>query len=139
MIWVVAMALWVCLAAGLYLSLSRDLFRIALGLALVGAGVNLALLASGRLGSDQPAVIVEGESVLGVASNPLPQALVLTAIVIGFALLCWSFVLLFGLIRQTRSDDALTLREAEPPSGSEVKPPLPQPAHEPDWPSEPER
>lgn len=104
MIWVVAMALWVCLAAGLYLSLSRDLFRIALGLALVGAGVNLALLASGRLGSDQPAVIVEGESVLGVASNPLPQALVLTAIVIAFGMTALLVLLALGAYLSSGND-----------------------------------
>jgi multicomponent Na+:H+ antiporter subunit C len=136
MIWAVAAAVWVSVAAGLYLCLSRDVFRIALGLAVLGAGVNLALLASGRLGSVGPAVVPLGETALAGASNPLPQALVLTAIVIGFALLCWSFVLVLRLIRDADTDDALALREAEPEHGAEVKPPLPHAGHEPEWPPE---
>jgi len=136
MIWAVAFAIWVSLAAGIYLCLSRDVFRIALGLAVLGAGVNLALLASGRFGSMAPAVVPMGETLLVEASNPLPQALVLTAIVIGFALVCWSFVLVLGLIRHGNTDDAETLREAEPATGADVKPPLPEPDHEPAWPPE---
>ena len=136
MIWAVALAVWASLAAGLYLCLSRDVFRIALGLAVLGAGVNLALLAGGRLGPVGPAVVPVGETALVGASNPVPQALVLTAIVIGFALLCWSFVLVLRLIRDADTDDALTLREAEPEHGSEVKPPLPRAGQEPEWPPE---
>jgi multicomponent Na+:H+ antiporter subunit C len=88
MIWAVACALWITLAAGLYLALSRDVLRCVVGLALLGSAVNLLLLAAGRLGSAQPAVVELGERVLQAAANPLPQALVLTAIVIGFALIC---------------------------------------------------
>lgn len=85
MIWAVACALWITLAAGLYLALSRDVLRCVVGLALLGSAINLLLLAAGRLGSAQPAVIEAGARVLQDAANPLPQALVLTAIVIGFA------------------------------------------------------
>ena len=85
MIWAVAFALWITLTAGLYLALSRDVLRCVVGLALLGSAVNLLLLAAGRLGSAQPAVIEAGGRVLQEAANPLPQALVLTAIVIGFA------------------------------------------------------
>ncbi len=136
MIWAVAAALWVSLASGVYLCLSRDVFRVALGLAVVGAGVNLALLASGRLGSVQPAVVPKGQPFLELASNPLPQALVLTAIVIGFALVCFSLALVLGLIRDAGTDDALELRAAEPVPGNDIKPPATDPAHEPEWPPE---
>ena len=85
MIWAVAFALWITLTAGLYLALSRDVLRCVVGLALLGSAVNLLLLAAGRLGSAQPAVIEAGGRVLQEAANQLPQALVLTAIVIGFA------------------------------------------------------
>ncbi|MCC5861262.1 MAG: NADH-quinone oxidoreductase subunit K [Gammaproteobacteria bacterium] len=136
MIWAVAAAVWITLASGVYLCLSRDVFRVALGLAVVGAGVNLALLASGRLGAGLPAVVPKGEQLLVGASNPLPQALVLTAIVIGFALVCFSLALVLGLIRDAGTDDALELRAAEPVPGDEVKPPQTDPAHAPDWPPE---
>ena len=86
MIWAVAFALWITLTAGLYLALSRDVLRCVVGLALLGSAVNLLLLAAGRLGSAQPAVIEAGGRVLQEAANPLPQALVLTAIVISFGM-----------------------------------------------------
>ena len=93
MIWAVAFALWITLTAGLYLALSRDVLRCVVGLALLGSAVNLLLLAAGRLGSAQPAVIEAGGRVLQEAANPLPQALVLTAIVIAFAMTAVSIVI----------------------------------------------
>jgi len=135
MIWVFAFAIWVTITAGIYLSMSRDLLRIVLGLALLGGGVNLLVFASGRLGSPEPAVVPMGERVLAAtAANPLPQALVLTAIVIGFALLCFSLVLVMRLINDARTDDVLALRLAEPPPTDAVKPALPMPGCDPEYP-----
>jgi len=131
-----ALTVWVTLSAGLYLALSRDLLRCVFGLAMLGGGANLLLLASGRLLSPQPAVVAAGEQALAAASNPLPQALVLTAIVIGFGLLCFSLVLLLRLIPAAGTDDVQALRQAEPPSPDPVKPALPQPGCEPPWPPE---
>lgn len=124
MTWAVAFALWITLAAGLYLALSRDVLRCVVGLALLGNAVNLLLLAAGRLGPAQPAVIELGGQVLQGAANPLPQALVLTAIVIGFALMCFALVLVMQLVRRVGTDDALALRLAEPVPTDPVKPPL---------------
>jgi multicomponent Na+:H+ antiporter subunit C len=122
-IWVVALALWVVLAAGLYLALSRDVLRCVVGLALLGNAVNLVLLAAGRLDSTQPAVIEVGRQTLQHAANPLPQALVLTAIVIGFALMCFALVLVMQIVRRVGTDDALALRLVEPEPIDTVKPP----------------
>ncbi len=124
MIWAVALALGVVVAAGTYLALSRDLLRCLIGLALLGNGINLLLFASGRLGSNAPPVIRASESLLEAAANPLPQALTLTAIVISFALLCFSLVLAVRIVRLTGSDDIHQLRAAEPPSADAVKPAL---------------
>lgn len=109
MIWLIAATVWVTVAAGVLLVQSRDIFRCVLGLAVLGSGANLAVLASGRIGSHQPPIVPAGESVLGMSANPLPQALVLTAIVIGFALLCFSLVLALRLIQDSGTDDALAL------------------------------
>ncbi len=68
-------------ALGTYLILQRKLSRIIIGLGLLTHGANLLLLGSGRRGS--PPVIGTGE--VGSFSDPLPQALALTAIVITFA------------------------------------------------------
>jgi multicomponent Na+:H+ antiporter subunit C len=71
---------------GLYMVLSRHLVRMILGLSLLTTAVNLALFQAGRIRSALPPIIPENAERLGDSADPVPQALVLTAIVIGFAL-----------------------------------------------------
>ena len=71
---------------GLYMVLSRQLVRLLLGLSVLTTAVNLMLFLAGRIRSVQPPLIPEGTDRLQESADPLPQALVLTAIVIGFAL-----------------------------------------------------
>lgn len=71
---------------GLYLVLSRHLVRLLLGLSLLTTAVNLVLFQAGRIRSTQPPLIPQGAVRLQGSADPVPQALVLTAIVIGFAL-----------------------------------------------------
>ena len=125
MIWWLALAIWACLSAGLYLALSRDLFRLVLGLAVLSSGANLLLYAAGRIYTATPAVIPVGEATLTAGANPLPQALVLTAIVIGFSFICFCLVLLLRLVQSLRSDDMKTYRDAEPVPTDPIKPPYP--------------
>ncbi len=124
MIGAIALAVWATVTAGIYLMLSRDVLRCVLGLAVLGSGVNLLLFASGRLTSGQPPVVPSSALVLGEAANPLPQALVLTAIVIGFALVCFALALVLLLTQRAQSDDVLTFRYAEPPHTHPLEPPL---------------
>jgi multicomponent Na+:H+ antiporter subunit C len=112
-------------SAGVYLALSRDLFRCIVGLAVLGSAVNLVVFAAGRFGPLQPAIIPAGAANLAEdAANPLPQALVLTAIVISFALLCFSLALGARIRQQSGIDDTNQLNAAEPPATDPVKPPL---------------
>jgi multicomponent Na+:H+ antiporter subunit C len=122
MIWAVAIALGIVIAAGTYLALSRDVFRCLIGLALIGSGINLLVFTAGRLVTQVPPIIGAAEQQLGAAANPLPQALVLTAIVISFALLCFSLVLAVRLIAAAGTDDVTQLRAAEPPPTDAYKP-----------------
>lgn len=122
MIWIFALVMGIGVAAGIYLALSRDLFRMVIGLSVIGAALNLLVFASGRLDSAAPPIVVAGTQVLANAANPLPQALVLTAIVIGFALLCFSLVLVVRLMRAADTDDAHRLRAAEPRNDDDIKP-----------------
>ncbi len=131
MIWTLALTVFVSVGAGVYLVLSRDLFRCVLGLSVLGAAANLVLLASGRIASPHPAVVPIGQQALGEAANALPQALVLTAIVIGFALLCFALVLALRLIQLSGSDDAEQLRYAEPLPTDPLKPPVTEAALDP--------
>ena len=130
MTWVVAIALGIVIAAGTYLALSRNLLRCLIGLALVGNGVNLLVFAAGRLRLPIPPIIAAGEQVLGAAANPLPQALVLTAIVISFVLLCFSLVLALKLHQNAGAAiaaDIDRLRASEPPSQSADQPAIEEP------------
>lgn len=70
----------------IYMILSRNIIRVLLGLSLMTTAVNLALFQTGRNRSVQPPLIPEGAESLAGAADPVPQALILTAIVIGMAL-----------------------------------------------------
>ena len=73
---------WVT-ACGIYLLLRGRTFPVVLGLTLVGYAVNVFIFATGRLAVGAPAILRAGDT--APVADPLPQALVLTAIVIGFA------------------------------------------------------
>jgi len=137
MIWAIAITIWITVLVGARLALSRDLLRCVLGLSILASGVNLVLFSSGRVSSPLPAVVIAGESVLGPSANPVPQALVLTAIVIGFALVCFSLVLVLRLIREAESDDTLDLRFAEPKPRHSLEPMATDAAMEPVHPNDP--
>ncbi|MGY6518404.1 MAG: sodium:proton antiporter [Lysobacteraceae bacterium] len=122
MSWLLATAIGAILAAGIFLALSRSILRVVIGVSLVGAAANLMLFSAGRVGQGTPPVIEQGLEALVDGSNPLPQALVLTAIVIGFALTCFSLVLALSVKQQTGESDTDRLRDAEPPVGEDGKP-----------------
>jgi multicomponent Na+:H+ antiporter subunit C len=123
MSWVFALALFAAIAAGVFLALSRNLLRCVIGVSIIGSAINLYLFAAGRLDATAPPLVPAGtERLLEGAANPLPQALVLTAIVIGFALTCFSLVLALAIRQRTGSADTDTLRHAEPPEGADGKP-----------------
>ena len=122
MIWALALGIFATVTAGVYLALSRDLLRCVIGVSLIGAAANLVVFGAGRIGTGTPPVIPLGETVLAAAANPLPQALVLTAIVIGFALTCFSLVLVLALTSRTGIANSAALRIAEPPPAPDGKP-----------------
>jgi len=94
-------------AAALYLMLSGILVRFVFGLTLIGNAVNLLIFVAGRLEYFHPPLIAEGQTSLGVpASNALTQALILTAIVIGFAMVTFLLILLNGTYARTGTLDA---------------------------------
>lgn len=113
----VAVAAGVVASVGLYLAMSRDLLRIVIGLAMLGSAANLFVFTAGRLDHAAPPLVAAGaDGIAHAVANPLPQALVLTAIVIGFALACFSVALALALQRRTGEADAEALQFAEPPA-----------------------
>ena len=114
--WALAASVIVVAAAGLYLASSRDLVSIVVGLALLGSAINLFVFAAGRLGQAVPPFIPAGATApLAAVANPVPQALVLTAIVIGFAFACFGIALALALAARDSRADADALEQAEPP------------------------
>ena len=89
-----SLAVGVLTGCGIYLVLRARTFSVVLGLTLFSYAVNLFLFATGRLIIGKPPVIAAGLSAAAY-TDPLPQALVLTAIVIGFAMT--AFVIMLGL------------------------------------------
>lgn len=95
-----AISLGVLSACGIFLLLRARTFPVVLGLTLLSYAVNLFLFAMGRLKSGAPAVI----GAAAKATDPLPQALVLTAIVIGFAMTAFLIVLALRSLGEQGSD-----------------------------------
>lgn len=88
----VASAVGLMTAAGLYLLLRARLFPVVLGITLLTYAINLFLVATGRLASNQPDILSETQPDY---TDPLPQALVLTSIVISFGMT--ALILAIGL------------------------------------------
>jgi len=102
-------------AASIYLMLSGNLIRFIFGLVIAGNTVNLLIFIAGRLSISHPPLIPEGYDISGIPmANALPQALILTAIVIGFALLTFVFILFYRTYQTLGTVDTESMRFAEP-------------------------
>ena len=120
---VIALLVGLFIAVAAYLMLSRALVRVLLGVVVLGNAVNLLIFVSGRLTSAVPPIVPKGETTpVGYFANPLPQALILTAIVIGFSMFAFLIVLAFRAYQEMEADDTDQMRLAEPEG--EPKPPL---------------
>ncbi|MFJ6028129.1 Na(+)/H(+) antiporter subunit C [Pseudarthrobacter sp. NPDC092424] len=105
-------------ACGIYLILERSLTRVLLGLMLLANATNLLILATGGYAGLAP--LYSGDAAPGDYSDPLPQALILTSIVISFAVTAFMLGIIYRtwvLARQDEiQDDVEDLRVAETPS-----------------------
>ena len=102
-------------AVAIYLLMSRHVIRMLLGVALLGNAVNMLIFTAGRLTREVPPIIGIDEQVPGqITANPLPQALVLTAIVISFSLFAFLLVLSYRAYQALGTDDTQEMRLAEP-------------------------
>lgn len=118
-----AVTIGILVSAAAYLFLAHDLPRALIGFVLLGTAANLAILAAGRIGTMIPPLVPMGALTLSAdAGNPLPQALILTAIVIGFGLMAFALMLIvsgqavLGTVRSEDMSDAEPKSKAAPPS-----------------------
>lgn len=120
---VFTLAVAIFFAVGFYLMLSRHIIRILLGIAIFGNAVNLTIFTAGRITRLVPPIIAEKADALAAGTaNPLPQALILTAIVISFSFFAFLLVLAFRTYQELGTDDTDDMRVAEPKN--EGLPPL---------------
>ena len=101
-------------AAGVYLILRRSLFKLVIGLALLSHGANLLIFTSAGITRAQPPIVADGATSPPVPyADPLPQALILTAIVISFGVLAFTLVLFHRAYQSIGSDDPDELRVSD--------------------------
>jgi len=100
--------------AAIYLMLRRNVVRLVFGLVLLGHAANLLIFTAGGLVRGRPPIVAKGAVFppAGVA-DPIPQALVLTAIVIGFAVVSFAAVLVHRAVDRTGTDDVDEMRATE--------------------------
>ncbi|MGV3657553.1 MAG: Na+/H+ antiporter subunit C [Chitinophagaceae bacterium] len=111
---VLAIIVGLLYAAGLYLMLRRSLVKLVIGLVLLGNGVNLLIFLLGGLVRGKPPIIPESASLLGeIYADPVPQALILTAIVISFGLQSFAIVLIKRAYIVVDTDDLDKIHSTE--------------------------
>jgi multicomponent Na+:H+ antiporter subunit C len=104
----------ILVAAGAYLMMGGKTVPYLFGLTMISNAANLLIFTTGRLTFGEPPLVADGAKTVAGAANALPQALILTAIVIGFGLLVFALTLAYRsyyVLGTIRMDD---MREAEP-------------------------
>lgn len=102
---ILAIGIGVMIGSGVWLLLRPRTYQLIVGLSLISYGVNLFIFSMGRLRVNAPPVLASGTPVDPLRyTDPLPQALVLTAIVIGFATTALFLVVLLASRGLTGSD-----------------------------------
>jgi multicomponent Na+:H+ antiporter subunit C len=95
-------------ASGVYLMLRRRLAQLIIGLSLLSNGSNILILSAAGVTRGKPPLISAGVTA-GEFADPVPQSLILTAIVIGFGVLAFSLVLAQRVQQSAGSDDIDTI------------------------------
>lgn len=108
------MELWLTVAIGVlfgvgtYLLLRPSLLKVVLGFSLISHGTNLLLLTTGKLKRGEAPILAAGTT--GTYTDPLPQALILTAIVISFGVTAFMLALAYRTYRTLGTDDLDRMR-----------------------------
>ena len=100
---VIAISIGILSASGVWLVLRPRTFQVIIGLSLLSYAVNLFIFSMGRLRSNA-APVLDGTTDISVLADPVPQSLVLTAIVIGFAMTALFLVILLAARGLTGTD-----------------------------------
>jgi multicomponent Na+:H+ antiporter subunit C len=108
---VLAVLIGVLYGSGVFLMLRRSIFKLVIGLILLGHGTNLLLFTGSGLTASLPPFLHGDQGDSTLLADPLPQALILTAIVIGLGMTAFALVLICQLYAQTAVRDFDELSE----------------------------
>lgn len=101
-------------AAGLYMLMRRSLVKLVIGLALLSQAANLLIFTLGRLIRGRPALIPSDMArLVEPFADPVPQALILTAIVIGFGVQAFAIILIKRAYQTVGTDDLDDMRSTD--------------------------
>lgn len=101
-------------AAAIYMMLRRSIVKLVIGLMILSNAANLLIFASAGLTRGAPPLVPEGlDAPIGVIADPLPQALVLTAIVISFGVLAFAVVLIKQAYEVVGVDDLDLMKDTD--------------------------
>jgi multicomponent Na+:H+ antiporter subunit C len=116
---ILAIVIGALYAAGIYLMMRRNLVKVVIGLVLLGQAANLLIFTTAGLGEGAPLIpanlegpfVTDDEPYTG--ADPLPQALILTAIVIGFGVIAFTLVLFHRAFQSIGTDDLDEMRATD--------------------------
>lgn len=104
----------VLFASAIYMMLRRSIVKLVIGLMILSNAANLLIFTLGGMTRGSPPLIPEGAKVPeGMVADPLPQALVLTAIVIAFGVLAFAVVLIHRAHEVVGNDDLDQMKDTD--------------------------
>lgn len=111
---IISIVIGVMYASGIYLLLRRSIVKLILGIIFLGNATNLVIFVSGGLTKASPAFIEAGQEVASQdIADPLPQALILTAIVIGFGVTAFALALMYRFYKISGTEDIDEVKETD--------------------------
>jgi multicomponent Na+:H+ antiporter subunit C len=113
MLFLFALLVGLLYGAAVYLLLRRNIFKLILGLIFLGHATNLLIFVAGGLTAGKPAFIRDTITDNAQMSDPLPQALILTAIVIGLGVTAFALTLVYRFYKVTKTTDFDDLSQNE--------------------------
>ncbi len=109
---ILAVVIGLLYAAGIYLLLRRSIVKLIIGIIFLGHATNLLIFVSGGLTRGEPAFIAKNQVIASAnIADPLPQALILTAIVIGFGITGFALTLIYKFYKTSGTVDLDEIKE----------------------------
>ena len=113
MVLVLAIVIGGLYTAGFYMMMRRSILKLIIGLALLSHATNLLIFTVNGVVRGRPPLIENGQPLTPPVADPLPQALVLTAIVIGFGVLAFALALVHRTYESVGTDDLDLMRTTD--------------------------